>query len=192
MSVVLSSTRELLPFLILAAVALLLLFHWSRRNAHSKVTIEEFSLAQEAVDSLIGEFSLVRRLFEPGDMRFILRQPSLEGRRVFLQERKTLAISWLRHLRRQLAYLKDLHLKLASYTNHPSPRGDLGFLTDYLIFAVLCNVLLALVWVRGPFQLNTFVGYTLNAVNQFCGVFTRRLEDVNAGLISPPDRANLA
>ncbi len=192
MSVIVSSTRELLPFLILAAVALLLLLHWSRRNVHRHVTIEEFSLAQEAVDSLTGEFSLVRRLFEPDDMRFISRQPSPEARHVFLRERKTLAISWLRHLRRQLGHLKDLHLTLASYTNHPSPRVDLGFLTDYLIFAVVCNVLLVLVWIRGPFQLATIVGYNLNAVSQFCGVFSRRLEDVNAGLLSPADRTHVA
>ncbi len=143
MSVIVSSTRELLPFLILATVALLLLLHWSRRNVHRHVTIEEFSLAQEAVDSLTGEFSLVRRLFEPDDMRFISRQPSPE-------------------------------------------------LTDYLIFAVVCNVLLVLVWIRGPFQLATIVGYNLNAVSQFCGVFSRRLEDVNAGLLSPADRTHVA
>src|SRR5258708_17311754 len=97
---------------------------WRWRNAHQGVTIEQFSRAQEAVDALIGEFSLGKRIFEAGDMKYISRQPSLEARRVFLQERKALAISWLRHTRRQLAYLMDLHLKLASYTYHPNPRSD--------------------------------------------------------------------
>src|SRR6266404_5584402 len=192
MSVIVSSTRELLPFLILAAVALLLLLHWSRRNVHRHVTIEEFSLAQEAFDSLTGEFSLVRRLFEPDDMRFISRQPSPEARHVFLRERKTLAISWLRQLRRQLAHLKDLHLTLASYTNHPSPRVDLGFLTAYLIFAVVCNVLLVLVWIRGPFQLSFVRVYNSAGVCRVCGVFRCRRDDVNAGLLSPADRTHVA
>ncbi len=59
---------ELAPVLILAAVAFVLLLHWRWRNAHQGVTIEQFSRAQEAVDALIGEFSLGKRIFEAGDM----------------------------------------------------------------------------------------------------------------------------
>src|SRR5260370_26460527 len=116
---------ELAPVLILAAVAFVLLLHWRWRNAHQGVTIEQFSRAQESVDALIGDFSLGKRIFEAGDMKFISRHPSLEARRVFLLERKALAISWLRHTRRQLTYLMDLHLKLASYTYQPNPSSDL-------------------------------------------------------------------
>lgn len=183
---------ELAPVLILATVAFVLLLHWRRQNAHEGVTIEQFSRAQVAVDALIGEFSLGKRIFEAGDMKFISRQPSLEARRVFLLERKALAISWLRHTRRQLAYLMDLHLKLASYTYQPNPRSDLGLWIEYRVFAFLCDSLVVLVWIRGPFQLGTIVGYTLSAANQFCGVFSRRLEDINAGLLSPAHRTNVA
>lgn len=192
MSEIVTSTKELLPFLILAVVALVLLLHWSRQSAHQGVTIEEFSQAQEALDSLIGEFSLARRIFEPKDMKFISRQPCQEARRMFLRERKTLAISWLRNIRRQLTHLKDLHLKLASYTNRPSPKFDLKFLTAYLIFAVACDSLVVLVWIRGPFQLVTIVGYTLSAVNELCTVVSLRLEDINAALLGPAHRSNVA
>ncbi len=183
---------ELTPVLILVAVAFVLLLHWGRRNAHQVVTIDEFSCAQEGVDALIREFSLGKRIFEAGDMKYISRQPSLEARRVFLQERKALAISWLRHTRRQLAYLMDLHLKLASYTYHPSPRSDLSLWFEYRIFALMCDSLVAVVWIRGPFQLGTIVGHTLSAVNEFCAVFSLRLEDINAGLLSPTRRTNVA
>ncbi len=192
MSEIVTSSKELLPFLILAVVAILLLLHWSRQSAHPGVTIEEFSQAQEDLDSLIGEFSLAKRIFEPNDIKFISRQPCLEARRVFLLERKTLAISWLRNIRRQLAHLKDLHLKLASYTNRPSPKFDLRFLTNYLIFAVLCDSLVVLVWIRGPFQLVTTVGHTLSAVNELCAVFSLRLEDIDAALLGPARRSNVA
>jgi hypothetical protein len=183
---------ELAPVLILAAVAFVLLLQWRRRNAHQGVTIEQFSRAQEAVDALIGEFSLGKRIFEAGDMKYISRQPSLEARRVFLQERKALAISWLRHTRRQLAYLMELHLKLASYTYHPNPRSDLSLWFEYRIFALVCDSLVAVVWIRGPFQLETIVGHTLGAVNEFSAVFSLRLEDINAGLLSPAHRTNVA
>lgn len=183
---------ELTPLLILVAVAFVLLLHWRKRSAHQGVTLEQFSRAQEAVDALIGEFSLGKRIFEAGDMKFISRQPSLEARRVFLRERKALAISWLRHTRRQLAYLMDLHLKLASYTHHPNPGSDLSLWFEYRIFALVCDSLVAVVWIRGPFQLGTIVGHTLSAVNEFCTVFSLRLGDINAGLLSPAHRTNVA
>src|SRR5260221_11349735 len=125
-------------------------------------------------------------------MKSISRQPSLEARRVFLQERKALAISWLRHTRRQLAYLMDLHLKLASYTYHPNPRSDLSLWLEYRMFALGCDSLVAVVWIRGPFQLGTILGNTLSAVNEFCAGFSRRLEDLNAGRLSPAYRTNVA
>src|SRR5258708_12271083 len=108
--------NELTPVLILAALALVLLLHWRRRNAHQSVTIEQFSRAQESVDALIGDFSLGKRIFEAGDMKFISRHPSLEARRVFLLERKALAISWPRPPPRPLTYLLDLPSTL---TPHP-------------------------------------------------------------------------
>ncbi len=180
------------PVLILAAFALVLLMHWRRRNAQEGVTIEQFSHAQEAVDALIGDFSLGKRIFEAGDMKFISRQPSLEGRRVFLVERKALAISWLRHTRRQLAYLMDLHLKLASYTYQPSPRSDVRLWIEYRILAVACDSLVVLVWIRGPFHLGTIVGYTLSTVNDLCAVFNLRLEDINPALLGTAHRTNVA
>ncbi len=183
---------ELTPVLILAAFALILLLRWRRQNAQQRVTIEQFSRAQEAVDALIGEFSLGKRIFEVGDMKFISRHPSLEARRVFLVERKALAISWLRQTRRQLAYLMDLHLKLASYTYHPNPSSDVRLWIEYRFLAVACDSLVVLVRIRGPFQLGTIFGYTLNAVNQLCAVFSLRLEDINPALLGPIHRTNVA
>jgi hypothetical protein len=168
------------------------LLHWRTRNAQQSVTIQQFSRAQETLDELIGEFSLGKRIFEGGDMKFISRHPSLEARRVFLLERKTLAISWLRHIRRQLAYLMDLHLKLASYTYQPNPTSDLRLWFEYKIFALVCDSLVALVWIRGPFQLGTAVGYTLRALNELCAVFSLRLEDINPALLGPAHRTNVA
>jgi hypothetical protein len=184
--------NELTPVLILAALALVLLLHWRRRNAHQSVTIEQFSRAQESVDALIADFSLGKRIFEAGDMKFISRHPSLEARRVFLLERKALAISWLRHTRRQLTYLMDLHLKLASYTYQPNPRSDLRLWMEYRILAFACDSLVVLVWIRGPFQLGTVVGYALRGVNELCAVFSLRLEDINPARLGPVQRTNVA
>ena len=180
-----ASVREVLPLLILAAIGLAVLLYWIRQNGHDHVTTDEFLQVQEAVNSLAGELSLAARLFEPDDMRFISQQPNQEARRLFLEDRKVLALSWLRQLRRQVRRLKELHLRLASYTNNPNPRVDLGFLTDYVIFASACDVLIIFVWIRGPFEARTIARYTLNSVKELYALFSQRFEKINAELLSP-------
>lgn len=192
MSALIARATELLPFLTLAAIGLAVLLYWTRGNGHEEVTTEEFSRAQEATHSLLEEFCLARRLFELDDVRFISRQPSQQARRVFLEYRKTLALTWLRQLRRQLTRLKELHLRLASYTNDPSPKVDLGFLTNYVIFATACDILIVLVWIRGPFKAGMIASYTLSSLNELCALFSHRLENINAGLLNPARQTNVA
>ena len=180
-----TSVREVLPLLILAAVGLVVLLYWIRRNGHDDVNTDDFLQVQEAVNSLVGELSLAARLFEPDDMQFVSRQPSQEARRLLLEDRKVLALSWLRQLRRHLRRLKELHLRLASYTNNPSPRVDLGFLTDYVIFAAACDILIVFVWIRGPFEARVIARHTLSSAKEIYALFNRRVENINAELLSP-------
>src|SRR5260370_11172968 len=88
------------------------------------VSIELYSHAQETVHSLITGFCVVRRMFAPEDMEFISRQPARELTSAFLKERKELAISSIRETRQQITLLVNLHFKLASYTDDPSPRVE--------------------------------------------------------------------
>lgn len=185
MSAVIASVREGLPLLILAAVGLFSLLYWIRRNGHDEVTTDDFVHVQEAVHALVGELSLAARLFEPEDLRFVSEQPTQEARRLLLEDRKTLTVSWLRQLRRQLRRLKELHLRLASYTNNPSPKVDLGFLTDYVIFAAACDMLIVLVWIRGPFEAGIIARHTLRSAKGLHAVLSRRVKDINAELLSP-------
>lgn len=180
-----ASVREVLPLLILAAVGLVVLLYWIRRNGHDDVTTDDFLQVQEAVNTLVGELSLAARLFEPDDMRFVSQQPSQDARRLLLEDRKVLALSWLWQLRRHLRRLKELHLRLASYTNNPSPKVDLGFLTDYVIFAAACDILIVFVWIRGPFEARIIARRTLSSAMELYALFSRRLENIDAELLSP-------
>lgn len=180
-----ASVREVLPLLILAAVGLASLFYWIRRNGHDEVTTDEFLHVQQAVQSLVGELSLAARLFEPEDLRFVSQQASQEARRLLLEDRKALTVSWLRQLRRQLRRLKELHLRLASYTHNPSPKIDLEFLTEYLLFAAACDILVVLVWIRGPFEAGIVARHTLRSAKGLHAVFSGRAENINAELLSP-------
>jgi hypothetical protein len=151
----------------------------------SSVTLEEFASAREALDTAFVEAAAIERIFSPEDMVFISHASSPNGRRLFLEERKALAIRWLRKTQKQVAQLMDLHLRIAGNTHEPSPRFELKLAAKYLVFLLVSYLLLFLLWLRGPFKARRVVAYTSQVAGYFCTVFSLRLESVNALHLGP-------
>ncbi len=149
------------------------------------VTLEEFADAREALDTAFVEAAAIERIFSTEDMAFISHASSPKARQLFLEERKALAIQWLRKTQKQVAQLMDLHLRLAGHTHEPSPRFELKLAVKYLSFLVVSYLLLFLLWLRGPFKPRRFVAYTSRVAGYFCTVFSLRLESVNAVHLGP-------
>jgi hypothetical protein len=171
----------LIPIVILGTLVLVfsgrLLLQWSKgKHAQAPVTIEDFSRARAALDSMALEAMATRRIFAVDDMEFIAGKGVLELEHFFVKERQSLAIKWLRLTQKQVAQLMDLHLRLASYTYEPSPRLEFRLTINYVFFVVVSNVLLTLLWLRGPFNAVRIASYTLGVTDYFCSVFSVRLE----------------
>jgi hypothetical protein len=149
------------------------------------VTLEEFASAREALDTAFVEAAAIERIFSIEDMEFISHSSSAKARRLFLEERKDLAIQWLRKTQKQVAQLMDLHLRLAGHTHEPSPRFELRLAVKYLAFLVVSYLLLFLLWLRGPFKPRRAVAYASRVAGYFCTVFSLRLESVNAVHLGP-------
>ena len=170
---------HLVPFLILALLVLLLLWHWGKRSLGPAVTIDEYCSAQKELDQAIIHSFVAKRIFDPNDMQFVFKHARPETRRRFVTERKALAISWLRRTQQQMARLMSLHQKLASYTYQPSSSFEFRLAVDYLSFSVSCHLSLMLVWFQGPFRACNMVSYTVRSVNRFCAVFGMHLANIN-------------
>ncbi len=149
------------------------------------VTLEEFASAREALDTTFIEAAAIDRLFSTEDMEFISYSSPPKVRRLFLEERKGLAIQWLRKTQKQVAQLMDLHLRLAGHTHEPSPRFELKLGAKYLSFLLVSYLLLLLVWLRGPFKPRRVVAYTSRVAGYLCTVFSLRLESVNGVHLGP-------
>ncbi len=157
-----------------------LLVQWGRQPHAQVVTIEEYSQARAALDSVFVETAAIKRIFATEDMEFILQAGPHDVERFFLKERKRLAIKWLRMTQREVARLMDIHLKLASYTYERSARFELQLTVKYFCFMFISNVLLAFLWLRGPFEAVKIVTYTLHTAEYFCSVFSLRLEKIDS------------
>src|SRR5437879_10074945 len=138
---------HLAPLLVITLLVLALSVYWFRRSSDHSITRVEFSEAESALTSLQWQIlpsGSVGRIFASEDCDFISSQTTRDVQRLFQQERKALAISWLRQTRKQIARLMDLHLKLASYTDDLGPAVEFKLATHYLSFIVVCRLLLVL------------------------------------------------
>lgn len=173
----------LIPFVILGTLVLIfsvrLLLQWSKSRHARPVTIEDFSRARAALDSMSLEAMATRRIFAIDDVEFIASKGALELEHLFAKERQSLAVKWLRVTQKQVAQLMDLHLRLASYTFEPSPGFEFRLTINYVCFVVVSYALLTLLWLRGPFNAVRIASYTLGVTDYFCSVFSLRLEQTN-------------
>jgi len=173
----------LIPIVLLGTLILIfsgrLLVQWSRRGQARVVTIEDYSQARAALDSVFVETAAIKRIFANEDTEFISQTGTGDVQRFFLKERKRLAIQWVRMTQKQVAHLMDLHLKLASYTYEPSPRSEVRLTVNYLCFILASNGLLILLWLFGPFKAVRIVAYSVRAAEYFSSEFSLRLERVD-------------
>jgi len=156
-----------------------LLVQWSRRSHAQVVTIEDYSQAREALDSVFVETAAIKRIFANEDMEFISQAGTGDVQRFFLKERKRLAIQWVRMTQKQVAHLMDLHLKLASYTYEPSPRSEGRLTVNHVCFILASNGVSVFLWLFGPFKAVRIVAYTVRAAEYFCSEFRLRLEKID-------------
>lgn len=179
----------LIPIVLLGTLILIfsgrLLVQWSRQSHGQVVTIEDYSQARAALDSVSVETAAIKRIFAKEDMEFISEAATEDVQRFFLKERKGLAIQWVRMTQKQVAHLMDLHLKLASSTNEPSPGYEVKLTANYLCFILASNGLLILLSLFGPFEAAKIVAYTVRVAEYLCSVFSLRLQKIELGKLSP-------
>jgi len=173
----------LIPIVLLGTLILILsgrlLVQWSKRSLTQVVTVEDYSQAREALDSVFTETAAIKRIFANEDMEYVSLAGTGDVQRFFLKERKGLSIQWLRMTQKHVAHLMDLHLKLASYTYEPSPKFEFKLTINYLRFILASNVLLVFLCLRGPFEAFRIVAYTLRVAEYFCSTFSLRLENID-------------
>jgi hypothetical protein len=180
----------LIPVLIIAVLTALILILGFRLLAQQgrksqadvikdAINIDDYSAARSSLDSLFEESAAMKRIFATDDMEFVSESATPAIQRMFLKERKRLAIQWLRRTQKKVAHLRDLHLKLGSYTYEPSPSLEFRFTIKYMSFVFVSNGLLVMLWLFGPFAAARIASHTVRAAEHFCSVFSIRLERVD-------------
>lgn len=150
------------PFLIAGLLLIVLLIFLFLRASVANNALSESSEDESPVAALLQEPlppEWGSRLFGSQDYDFIAKQGSARLRRLFLQERTGLALSWLQCVRANAGKLIRAHRLAARSSSELAPMVELRVSVNYLFFDIVCRLAALAIWLRGPADLSLLIGY---------------------------------
>jgi hypothetical protein len=182
---------SLLPFLIISSLLLLLLV-WllkARGEIRESTGYEE---AEEALNTLRGELlpsGLVERILGPADFAFVANEGDAQIEQQLEEDRKRLAILWLRHTREQVERLFRFHLRFARQESNLSPAQEFQLAFTYFLFLLAYATFLNSIRLRGPLRVRRAVGFTTAVAERVCaasGNLFMKLKPARASAVQGP------
>ena len=177
-----------LPFLAIGLLLIILLIFLLIRSKGSGRSLSQSAEDQETLtDFQLEPFpqELVERIFGSQDWDYVRVYESERIQCLFREERKKLAISWLRGTRVQAKALMRFHKVHAAKSVELEPVSEIRLAFDYFLFRLSCGLLAGLIWLRGPIDAKRLVG--------FASGFSDRLRSLASALLAaeqPAEGAN--
>lgn len=165
---------QLLPYVGAASLLLLISALWARQlflARKGKIEVIVPRRHEVAGGRTASHGNLSERIFGLGDWDFVSRNMPSELQKMFLRERAVLAISWLRRTRRRVSLVMRAHVVAVQKAGDLQLVTELKLALSYLLFLILCDVLIAWIWVHGPLSTRKMVGGTLRTVVWLRGAF---------------------
>lgn len=179
---------QLILIIVAGALLLISIFSLARRAPQSEAGAKAMFDARRALSSLQVELlppDLVARIFAIDDMEYVRSLHSEGVRQLFLTERERIALSWVRHLRRQVTSLRHFHLGSARLYARLNFRAEAALAVDFTILLFACRALELMLWMRGPYGATRIVGATTAAAARVCEVSEKSLGFLRPGNASP-------
>jgi hypothetical protein len=152
-------------FLAGGASLLIALFLFIRYAGSPSTKVKCVTEAQEVLNALQAELLpnwFVDRLFSKEDWEFARRQDAPAIPSLFDNERKAVALSWLRHTQDYVAQLMDFHVRLARQRPDLKPSTEVKLTLEYIQFQLLCRFLAGLIRMVGPVRVRSLAGHAVN------------------------------
>ncbi len=178
---------HLLEFLLIGMLFIVLLLLWAlrARSAGERRGADSELLLIEGVRRPPRE--LVDRIFAARDWEFVSKEAGADTRKVFLRERKRIALSWLRQTRTQAGQLMRFHRRAVRRNVGLKTILEVKLAASYLAFLLLWGVLQVLIRFGGPFRAQKMAGHALGFANRMRFVSEQVLAGLNA---APHDNVN--
>lgn len=182
----------LILFLVAGAGFLVLLYLFaSRTDTRPEGGAEALVEACQALDSLqtaLLPAELVERIFARDDLDFVRHESSAKIQQNFLRERRTIALSWIALVRKQVMSLRRFHSGQSRRYAQLEFRTEMVLALDFASLLVVCRILQAIFYLRGPYAAPGIVGKAIRVADSVCGVTERSLAFLVARKVVPHDQ----
>lgn len=169
---------RLLPYLGTGFVLLVVLTIWVRQTFRTrKGTVEV--LESRRGHSKNGTHNFGTRIFAVEDWQFVSKGPS-EIQQLFRRERSALAGSWVRRTRKLISQVMRAHLIAVRNSEELQVTTEIRLALSYLFYVVLCDLLIVLIWLRGPVSTRISVRATLRCLARIGAAFEKLMTAVDA------------
>lgn len=169
----------MIPALFSIVIGLLLLAvlsYWALRGGSSAPVAGSCPAdTPHGLRSELWPTDLIERVLDPRDLAFVRKESSSETVRLFEQERRALAISWLRHTRRQVGHLMSYHAGAVRRNINLRPALEIKLGLHYVRFLAVYQLILGLSYIRGPFQIRPVISYVIKVTTQLHGASDKLL-----------------
>jgi hypothetical protein len=170
---------QLILFVALGVGLLVLLYFFARRTeSRAEGGAQALVEARQALSSLqtgLLPAGLIKRVFAENDLYFVASTAGAKVQELFLRERKRLALSWVAQVRRQVLSLKHFHSGQSRLYASLSVRTEVALALSFASLLILCRVLQAIFYVRGPYAAPRMVGIAITAAGKVCTVSEQSL-----------------
>ncbi len=170
---------QLVIFLAVAVGLLVLLLMAMRRQpSRAAGSAGELVTAKRTLESVqlgLLPAELVDQIFGERDLTYMATIGSNEIRSLFLSERKRLALTWIRRVRKQVRALKDFHVSRSRMFTQMSRWRELSLALDFAGLDARCRVLQLLLLWRGPHAAPDFARRTAATAGRVCSALDQSL-----------------
>ena len=90
------------------------------------------------------------RLFGSADWNYVAAQNSEHLKRLFIEQRTALALSWMGEVRSSTRRVMELHRMSARSNAQLDPLVELRLAASYVFFQIFCQLLTLVIYVHGP------------------------------------------
>lgn len=170
---------QLVIFLaVVAGLLVLLLVAMRRQPARAAGSAGELVTAKKTLESLQSGLlpaELVEQVFGQRDLAYVETTRSKDIRDLFLLERKHLAVTWIRRVRRQVHALRDFHVSRSRMFTQMSWWKEFSLALDFVVLEVRCKMLQFLLQWRGAYAAPDFARRTAAAAGRVCSTLDQSL-----------------
>jgi hypothetical protein len=150
------STAIFVAFAILLVLVLLLI---ARRKEVEEREGERAAAAQRECRDTLQRPELVLRIFSREDREFVLQMRSPRLQRMYKEERRKVALHWVRKTSREVHLIMRTHRLISRLSRNLDAAAEVKLLWQYLELRFICGLLVLFIETFGPHALHDLASY---------------------------------